>query len=717
MKKIGGITVGGLQQRIFNLMLVFILALVGAYMAVSAYQAKNLERIVREAETGQQASIAAISEETMHAVAESTLKKSTALQAYIAGDLFGDVKTDVLTLQTLAEEIFAHAEGMPRQAVSGPKAENDGAASVMALREAGAGGGDSEALGLAANMSGVMLSMFANSDKLSSCFVATPDGNLLIASDRAGNYIDEDGRVRDFPVRERPWYRQAAEAGELIFTGVEEDAYSGIPGLVCAAPVYVGGELVAVVGADIFLDAIRDYVEYASTEGSFLVIVNRDGQVLFSPASEGVFRPALSSEAPDLRESGGPELAAFVTRAMADATELEQVEADGKEYYMAGVPIFSVGWTLLSVVDRGLADLPAQAMLEQYDAISARAQGAFETGAQRSAQTALVLTLAVMTLALIAALYTASRVVKPVELMTKRIRAMRGENLQFQMEKAYRTGDEIEELAEAFAKLSGKTVQYIAEVERVTAEKERIGTELELATRIQADMLPNIFPAFPERSEFDIYASMEPAREVGGDFYDFFLVDEDHLCMVMADVSGKGVPAALFMMMAKIHIANYGMIYKSPAEVIDAVNQAICKNNDEDMFVTVWFGILTISTGHIIACNAGHEYPMIRKVNGEFELLKDEHDFVVGGFDFTEFHEYEFTLEKGGTLFVYTDGLPEATNAQEEMFGTDRALEVLNRDPAAAPKEIILRMQEAVDGFVGEAPQFDDLTMMAFHLK
>ena len=518
MKKIGGITVGGLQQRIFNLMLVFILALVGAYMAVSAYQAKNLERIVREAETGQQASIAAISEETMHAVMQGTLKKSTALQAYIAGDLFGDVKTDVLTLQTLAEEIFAHAEGMPQHAVPGPKAENDGVASVMALHEAGAGGGDSEALGLAANMSEVMLSMFANSEKLSSCFVATPDGNLLIASDRAGNYIDGDGRVRDFPVRERPWYRQAAEAGELIFTGVEEDAYSGIPGLVCAAPVYVGGELKAVVGADIFLDAIRDYVEYASTEGSFLCIVNRDGQVLFSPVGEGVFRPALSSEAPDLRQCGSPELADFVTRAMEAATELEQVEAEGKEYYMAGVPIFSVGWTLLSVVDRALADLPAQAMLEQYDAISAQAQGAFETGAKHSAQTALVLTLTVLALALIAALYVASRVVKPVELMIRRIRAMRGENLQFQMEKAYRTGDEIEELAESFAKLSGQTLQYIAEVERVTAEKERIGTELELATRIQADMLPNIFPAFPERSEFDIYAKMDPARWVGGDF-------------------------------------------------------------------------------------------------------------------------------------------------------------------------------------------------------
>ena len=717
MKKIGGITVGGLQQRIFNLMLVFILALVGAYMAVSAYQAKNLERIVREAETGQQASIAAISEETMHAVLQGTLKKSTALQAYIAGDLFGDVKTDVLTLQTLAEEIFAHAEGMPQHAVSGPKAENDGAASVMALHEAGAGGGDSEALGLAANMSEVMLSMFANSEKLSSCFVATPDGNLLIASDRAGNYIDEDGRVRDFPVRERPWYRQAAEAGELIFTGVEEDAYSGIPGLVCAAPVYVGGELKAVVGADIFLDAIRDYVEYASTEGSFLCIVNRDGQVLFSPVGEGVFRPALSSEAPDLRQCGSPELADFVTRAMEAATELEQVEAEGKEYYMAGVPIFSVGWTLLSVVDRSLADLPAQAMLGQYDEISAQAQGAFETGAKHSQQTALVLTLTVLALALVAALYVASRVVKPVELMTRRIRAMRGENLQFQMEKAYRTGDEIEELAESFAKLSGQTLQYIAEVERVTAEKERIGTELELATRIQADMLPNIFPAYPERSEFDIYAKMDPAREVGGDFYDFFLVDEDHLCMVMADVSGKGVPAALFMMATRIILSNNAKQGKSPAQILEETNAAICANNREEMFVTVWIGVLELSTGKLTAANAGHEYPALRRPGGGFELVEDPHGFVLGGLGGMKYREYELTLEPGSKLFVYTDGVPEATDAEEQMFGTERMMEALNREPERRPEEILAGVRAAVDAFVGEAEQFDDLTMLCVEYR
>ncbi len=328
-----------------------------------------------------------------------------------------------------------------------------------------------------------------------------------------------------------------------------------------------------------------------------------------------------------------------------------------------------------------------------------------------------MLTLVVMTLALIAALYTASRVVKPVELMTKRIRAMRGENLQFQMEKAYRTGDEIEELAESFAKLSGQTLRYIAEVERVTAEKERIGTELELATRIQADMLPNIFPAFPERSEFDIYAKMDPAREVGGDFYDFFLVDEDHLCMVMADVSGKGVPAALFMMATRIILSNNAKQGRSPAQILEETNAAICANNREEMFVTVWIGVLELSTGKLTAANAGHEYPALRRPGGGFELVEDPHGFVLGGLAGMKYREYELTLEPGSKLFVYTDGVPEATDAAEEMFGTERMLEALNRAPERRPEEILAGVRAAVDAFVGEAEQFDDLTMLCVEYR
>ena len=184
--------------------------------------------------------------------------------------------------------------------------------------------------------------------------------------------------------------------------------------------------------------------------------------------------------------------------------------------------------------------------------------------------------------------------VQPLEKLTRHINAQKNGDAVFTVDDSYRTGDEIEILAESFSTLSERTRNYIAQITEITAEKERIGTELALASRIQADMLPSVFPPFPERTEFDLYASMDPAKEVGGDFYDFFLIDDDHLGLVMADVSGKGVPAALFMMIAKILVQNYAMTGRSPAEVLEAVNDQICSNNREEMFVTVWFGILEL---------------------------------------------------------------------------------------------------------------------------
>ena len=275
-----------------------------------------------------------------------------------------------------------------------------------------------------------------------------------------------------------------------------------------------------------------------------------------------------------------------------------------------------------------------------------------------------------------------------------------------------RTGGELSLLADNVKSLADSVASYMTNLKAVTAERERIGTELELAHKIQADMLPNIFPPFPERKEFDIYATMTPAKEVGGDFYDFFLIDDDHLGLVMADVSGKGVPAALFMMMSKIVINNLAMQGLSPAKVLEKANEIICSSNDEGMFVTVWFGVLEISTGKVTAANAGHEYPVIRKAGGDFELLKDKHGLVIGGMKGMRYKEYELQLENGGTLFLYTDGVPEATNSQEELFGTGRLLEAMNRHKEHDVTTLLSDIKYAVDDFVGEAEQFDDLTML-----
>ena len=242
-------------------------------------------------------------------------------------------------------------------------------------------------------------------------------------------------------------------------------------------------------------------------------------------------------------------------------------------------------------------------------------------------------------------------------------------------------------------------------------------TELHTATRIQEAMLPNIFPPFPDRSEFDLYASMDPAKEVGGDFYDFLLIDDDHLCMVMADVSGKGVPAALFMMASKIILKNTAMLGISPGEILTQANRTICSNNRMEMFVTVWLGILEISTGRLTAANAGHEYPVIMHNGGQFELFKDKHGFVIGGMDGVKYRQYEMTLEPGAKLFVYTDGLPEATDLENQMFGTEHMLEVLNECTGESPDSILARVRSAVSDFVEDAEQFDDLTMLCMEYK
>ena len=711
------IKIGGLQQKIFNLVLITVLVLVGTFAGVSAYQQRELSKVVMQANLEQQAAMEAISQQTMADTLNSLISRTTALQAYIADELFADVRADVLTLQTFAAQLFIHEDSFAPGTVAPPSAESEGTPSAQLISEEGADPASSPLLGTVAHMQEIMLAMYGNSDRMSSVFVGTADGHMVLVNDRPGVFISEDGSVKPLEVRQRPWYRQAAEAGQLIFTGVETDAYTDNPMLECAAPVYRNGELVAVVAADIYLTSISDYVESTATEGGFLCVINQQGQVLFSPVDEGVFRAEMSDKAEDLRLNENSSLAAFIARALNERTSMELMTISGSEYYLAGAPLDTLGWTVISVVEKEVTDQPTMALLSQYEEINRTATASYEQGAARTFRMFVILTAAVLALAIISALILASRVVKPLEKMTVRINSISSDDPVFRMDDAYRTGDEIEILAESFADISAKSQEYIQQITQITAEKERIGTELALATRIQADMLPNIFPPFPDRPEFDLYASMDPAREVGGDFYDYFLVDDDHLCLVMADVSGKGVPAALFMMASKIILANNAMMGKSPARILTDANASICKHNREEMFVTAWLGILEISTGILTAANAGHEYPALKAPDGAYELYKDRHGFVIGGMDGVKYKEYQLELRPGSKLFLYTDGVPEATDSGKQMFGTGRMLDALNADTGADPASTLKNVRAAVDGFVKDAEQFDDLTMLCLEYR
>ena len=316
-----------------------------------------------------------------------------------------------------------------------------------------------------------------------------------------------------------------------------------------------------------------------------------------------------------------------------------------------------------------------------------------------------------------AALFLRRQVVDPVQKVADEASRFARENTKGEPLGSISRYEEISSLAGSIDTMESDMVTYIGNLTAATAEKERIGAELSLARTIQENSIPSDFPAFPDRKEFEIYASMDPAREVGGAFYNFFLIDDDHLALVIGDVSGKGVPASLFMMVTNILISDRTKMGGTPAEILSYVNGELCAHNTAEMFVTVWMGILEISTGKLTAANAGHEYPALKRSDGGFELYKNKHSFIVGGMDAVKYKDYELTLYPGDRLFVYTDGVPEATDPENALFGTERMLSALNERPDAGPEQVLNNVRAAVDAFVRDAEQFDDLTMLCMEYR
>lgn len=281
----------------------------------------------------------------------------------------------------------------------------------------------------------------------------------------------------------------------------------------------------------------------------------------------------------------------------------------------------------------------------------------------------------------------------------------------------FKDNNEIKWLSDSFNNMIGRIELYITDIKTITAERERIGAELNVATKIQADMLPGIFPAFPDRKEFDIYASMNPAKEVGGDFYDFFMVDNSHLAIVMADVSGKGVPAALFMVIGKTLIKDHTKPGRNLGEVFTEVNNLLCKSNSEGMFITAFEGVLDLVTGEFCFVNAGHEIPFLCKKGKTYEPYKIKAGFVLAGLEDIQYQCGSMQLEIGDKIFQYTDGVTEAANEGNELYGMERLKNVLCKNAALPPIKLLPEIKADLDAFVGEAPQFDDITMLCLEYK
>ena len=699
-----------------TIIIVVILSLLGVG-AVFLINTGNVSRTMIDSNRQMSRTSRSMSSASMEEMTRVRLQEIAEDKAELADRMFYEFERAVSMAASAAEKLYDDPEGFPERDIAVPDPANDGKLTLQVLYASDTDPEDEDIIRevrLLGNLQELLYAINVNDDSIASNYFASESGIMVQADYISGKKFDDQGNLMPLDAKDRPWYAGAKAAGKVYLTPVTRDLHTPQLGIMCGVPVYHDGEFMGVAGAGMYLDLLSRMVESADLDDKGnICIINDLGRILFSNLKTGSL--SLEESSTDLRVFYQEDIRNLVITALKGEKGVSRVMVDGADCYVAYAPMKTVGWSVLVVLGKDEVDAPTVELQKGLDRIAAES----ESAADRRVRNALIIFLSVIAAALcvavIVSLVLSNRIVRPIKQLTEEVSRVKGEDLYFTWE--HDTGDETQLLAESFRSLTRRMKTYVSDIEKITAERERIGTELELATRIQTDMLPGVFPAFPDRKDFDIYASMTPAKEVGGDFYDFFMLDGERLALVIADVSGKGVPAALFMMVSMILIRSEVKNGLSPAKVLQKINDQICAGNREDMFVTVWLGILDLRTGKLTAANAGHEYPTLKQPDGSFELIKEPHGFVVGGLPGEEYEEYEWQLRPGAKIFVYTDGVPEAGGSRSALYGTDRMMEALRAAENESPEKILAAVDASVREFVGDGPQFDDLTMLCVEYR
>ena len=545
---------GSLSRRVFfGLLLVALLSL-GLILGVSSVNQIQLKTTLNESMEESKDTTVEMSSEATREQAVDNLRASAVASADLCDDLFVQFKRSVETLAIAAEELYAHESDYGLVDVARPDASNTGELTVQLLYSSKVDEDSEEIIketGLLGNMQGTLLAVHKGFEPIVADCVATESGIMMMADLISDTKFDENGDYLPYEADTRPWYIGVKETGETYFTKLSRDAHTEKIGIMCGSPIKKDGRIVAVCEAGMYLDKLEEAVIKAATgqlNGTKICIIDQFGQLVVSTAEDGIFAVDFENVV-DLRETTSEEMAEFLRDAVSGGSRVCDLEVDGEKCYVVSAPLETVGWTYIMTVPENVVLKSTRELSKQLEEVNDRAGEAAADIVRKSFILTMVAAVLVIILAVLISKIVSAKLVDPIKKLTKEVKKIEGDNLDFSLN--LNTGDEIQTLAESFGAMTQRMRKYIDEVKTVTAEKERIGAELGVATRIQADMLPRIFPPYPEREDVDLYAMMDPAKEVGGDFYDFFLLDDDHLVLVMADVSGKGVPAALFMVIAK----------------------------------------------------------------------------------------------------------------------------------------------------------------------
>lgn len=543
-----------------------------------------------------------------------------------------------------------------------------------------------------------------NNNIITSIYVANEQGFML-------SYDTDSDLTHSeyFNFKDSAWYQDIKKNQKPMFTQVYIGSFGRGLMTTCAAPYYdKNGIFAGAVCLDMRLEDIhREIIDIDISHDSVAYLVDRGGNIIAGPHVDYSSSSFMALSDAD----GSLEFANVIADIMAGKDGVSETD----EAFYAYAPIDYVDWSLVIRVPRDDIIQPVTQMRQNIGTETELAKdyiGQKITSVIASLIGVLAISILVITYV---AYHFTKKLVTPIQDMQHQVSVISQGNLDAEV--AVTTDDEIGALAREFNHMASSLKAYIDQIQKVTAERERIGAELNVATQIQASMLPNIFPPFPDRAEFDIYATMDPAKEVGGDFYDFFFVDNQHLAVVIADVSGKGVPAALFMVIAKTLIKDYAGMSGHVEDVFTLVNEKLCESNKEGLFVTAWMGVLDLSTGHMDYVNAGHNPPLIRHSGGSFEYLKQKPGLMLAGMEGIRYRKGELDFGAGDTLYLYTDGVTEAADNAEKLYGENRLKDILNTHQDAMPRDLLAAVKDDVIRYMDGAPQADDITMLGLRMN
>lgn len=579
-----------------------------------------------------------------------------------------------------------------------------GGTSLHWLRCAPTVGDVNEELRLLGNVQALFQSVKESHKEITSIYITT-DSGINLGYDE---YVLQKEGLGTFETRDKDWYIGARDKNGLVISDAYSDSFGRGLTVTMSVPFTRNGVFAGVLGVDILIENLNAEV-LSATVGSngHALMISQDGEMISAPG--------LTEQSREPETFLGTNSDKILNDMRIKQSGINESVIDGQPVYIVFSSLISTNWRLAVV-------LPVSDIIEPAEHSNAAIKEIMSVSQARMSSWILTMSLimlgvfvCIILICVAQTLKMSEKIAEPILMLNEEAKLIGSGNLEYTS--SIHTGDEIENLSMTFEQMTRSLQEYINNLSKVTAEKERIGAELDVAKHIQSSMLPCIFPAFPERPEIDIYATMTPAKEVGGDFYDFFLIDEDHLAVVIADVSGKGVPAALFMVIAKTLIKNHAQTGESPADVFTNANRQLCENNEAVMFVTAWMGVLEISTGRFTFANAGHNPPLLKRVDGDFEYLKTTAGFVLAAMEDMQYSQQELVLEPGDVLYLYTDGVTEATDTENALYAEDRLKAVLDKNANLTVSELLPAVQADIDLFVKGAPQFDDITMLALKVK